>query len=130
MGRFRNDSPEEICEKSITYKNVSDYTCSRTKGHKGRCVFNGASAAEADGVYECCRNKRGGNHKDECYFDEGRFSGDPTAPPRAAPAFPVYRITYAPSDVTTSGSANTVTFSTEAAIAPSSQPRRTYRRAR
>ncbi len=64
--KFRNDSPEEMC-MAETAKNKRKYPCSRRLGHKGRHMPNETEAAEADGVYACCRNSNQGNHKEECY---------------------------------------------------------------
>lgn len=64
--RFRNDSPEESCNKPVV-NNRQKYPCMRRKLHKGRCRSNTREAAEMDGVYECCRSPNTGNHREECY---------------------------------------------------------------
>jgi hypothetical protein len=67
--RFRNDSTEVSCDRSVPMKIKAGRLlcgCMRTKGHKGTCIAGSYDAARADGVCYGCRAPVHALHKKDC----------------------------------------------------------------
>lgn len=84
--RFRNDSTEVSCDRSVPTKFKEGKLlcgCMRTRGHKGACIARSYDAAKADGVCYGCRASTYVLHRKDCHatkmvecaFCQQRFGG-------------------------------------------------------
>jgi hypothetical protein len=64
--RFRHDTDEESCPRSILDEKFGPLACLRRRGHCGKCIALMCDAAAADGVCFDCRMPLDGPPRTDC----------------------------------------------------------------